>query len=309
MAEIVVIGSMNMDFVVNCNRLPEPGETIAGKSFAKYPGGKGANQAAAAGLLGAKPLFIGAIGADDIGQSLAESLHDQGVETELITADTETGTAHIFVTEDGENHIIIIPGANGTLTRKNIRSVAEEIQKANILLLQLEIPLKAVIEAANLAAASKTKVILDPAPAQDLPAELLARIDYLLPNETELARMTDSKDITAGSQYLLAKGVKNVIVTRGEKGALLVNSKGKQNFSAPAVEVVDTTAAGDALAGAFAVALNKGLDLEEAIKEGIYYGAAAVSRAGAQSSLLTKNEFADFLSSRREEWRSENNDD
>lgn len=300
MAEIVIIGSMNMDFVVNCKRLPEPGETITGKSFSRHPGGKGANQAAAAGLLGARPLFIGARGDDDIGRSLKDNLERQGVELKLITADTETGTAHIFVTEDGESHIIIIPGANGTLDRENIRSLAAEIQEAEILLLQLEIPLEAVAEAARLAAGADTTVILDPAPAQELPAELLADVDYLLPNETELERLTDSAEIEEGCKKLLAGGVKNIIVTLGGRGALLVNSEGSRSFAAPEIEVVDTTAAGDALAGAFAAALNKGLAPEEAVREGIYYGSAAVSRPGAQSSLFTSEEFAEFLKSRSE---------
>ena len=300
MAEIVIIGSMNMDFVINCDRLPEPGETLTGRSFARHPGGKGANQAAAAGLLGARPLFIGARGADEIGQSLEDNLNRQGVETELITADTETGTAHIFVTDDGENHIIVIPGANGTLGSGDIRSVATEIEEAEILLLQLEIPLEAVIEAARIAAEADTTVILDPAPAQELPDELLERVDYLLPNETELEMLTGSAEIEAACNQLLTRGVKNIIVTLGDKGALLVNAEGEKDFAAPGVEAVDTTAAGDALAGAFAAALNKGLEPEEAVREGIYYGSAAVSRPGAQSSLFSRDEFAEFLNSRSE---------
>ncbi|MGM0414782.1 MAG: ribokinase [Bacillota bacterium] len=298
MAEIVIIGSMNMDFVVNCDKLPEPGETLTGKNFARHPGGKGANQAAAAGLLGARPLFIGARGNDDIGQSLEENLNLQGVETELIIVDTETGTAHIIVTEDGENHIIVIPGANGTLDSGNIRSVAGKIKNAEILLLQLEIPLEAVTEAVRLAAEAGTTVILDPAPAQELPDQLLAKIDYLLPNENELERLTGFAEFEKGCNDLLGKGVKNIIVTLGGNGAMLVNAEGKKSFSAPEVEVVDTTGAGDALAGAFAAALNKGLKLETAVQEGIYYGGAAVSRPGAQSSLFTREEFNEFMSSR-----------
>ncbi|MFW5994100.1 MAG: ribokinase [Halanaerobiaceae bacterium] len=300
MAEIVIIGSMNMDFVVNSARLPEPGETITGKSFARHPGGKGANQAAAAGLLGVRPLFIGARGDDDIGQSLEDNLNHQGVETSLITADAETGTAHIFVTDDGENHIIVIPGANGTLNADDIESAAAKIEEAEILLLQLEIPLEAVEKAAELAAEAGTKVILDPAPAQELPDDLLAKVDYLLPNETELESLTGSTGIEEGCRQLLAKGVKNIIVTLGGDGALLINSAGRKSFAAPEIEVVDTTAAGDALAGALASALNRGLNLEGAIKEGIYYGSAAVTRPGAQSSLFTREEFTEFLSSRSE---------
>ncbi|SDM29870.1 ribokinase [Halarsenatibacter silvermanii] len=300
MAEIVIVGSMNMDFVVNCYRLPEPGETISGKSFTRHSGGKGANQAAAAGLLGASPLFIGARGADDIGQTLEDNLNRQGVKTELITTDIETGTAHIFVTDDGENHITIIPGANGTLDSGDICSVAERIKDAEILLFQLEIPLEAVTEAARLAAEAGTTVILDPAPAQKLPDELLNRVDYLLPNKNELERLTGTTEIEEGCSQLLKRGVKNIILTLGGNGAVLANDKGIKNFTAPEIDVVDTTAAGDALAGAFAVALNKGFGLEEAIREGIYYGSAAVSRPGAQSSLFTSEEFAEFLSSRSE---------
>ncbi len=300
MAEIVIIGSINMDFVVNSERLPEPGETITGSSFARHPGGKGANQAAAAGLLGVRPLFIGARGDDDIGQSLEDNLNQQGVETSLIKAGRETGTAHIFVTDDGENHIIVIPGANGALDAEDIETIAAKIEEAEILLLQLEIPLEAVEKAAELAVEAGTKVILDPAPAQELSDELLAKVDYLLPNETELKKLTGIDDIDKGCRQLLDKGVKNVIVTLGEAGAILINQEGSLELQAPEVDVVDTTAAGDALAGAFAAALNRGLNLKEAIKEGIYYGSAAVSRPGAQSSLFTRDEFIDFLNSRSE---------
>ncbi len=321
---IVVVGSMNMDLVVNCQRLPRPGETIPGEKFSTHPGGKGANQAAAAGRLGGKPLFIGARGEDDLGRELQERLTSMGVTTELKITEAETGTAHIMVTAEGENHIIIIAGANGELRPEDITDRSDLLKNAGYLLLQLEIPLETVSRAAEIAAENDASVILDPAPARQLPAELLNKVDILLPNQQELKQLTADRFSLAAEiaaeekeriQYLFQQGVKNILLTRGAAGARLYCQERQKNqqekkarhlnnrailfpsydIAAPEVEVVDTTAAGDALAGALAVALSRGLTLREAAELGVIYGSAAVTAAGAQSSLLTARELIEKM--------------
>ncbi|MGM0420497.1 MAG: ribokinase [Bacillota bacterium] len=298
---IVVVGSLNMDYVVTCKRLPRPGETLPGSGFARHPGGKGANQAAAAGKLGAGPTFIGARGEDEIGQSLEENLKSLGVKPDLKLSDAETGSAHITVTADGQNHIILITGANGRLHPEDIQAKKDIITQADYLLLQLEIPLETVIKTAELAHEAGAEVILDPAPAQKIPPKLLQLVDYLLPNEEELKQLTagfvDSKNVgqKERAKVLLESGVKNILLTRGAAGVLWLNGELEKTFPAPEVEVVDTTAAGDAFAGALACGLGLGLSLEKAIKLGVYYGSAAVTRPGAQSSLLSRAELLELM--------------
>lgn len=322
---IVVVGSMNMDLVVNCHRLPRPGETIPGEKFSTHPGGKGANQAAAAGRLGGKPLFIGARGEDDFGRELQERLTSMGVTTELKITDAETGTAHIMVTAEGENHIIIIAGANGELRPGDITDRSDLLKNAGYLLLQLEIPLETVSRAAEIATENDVSVILDPAPACQLPAELLKKVDILLPNQQELEQLTADRFGSAADgsaaeekervQHLFQQGVKNILLTRGAAGARLYCQERQKNqqekkarhlnnrailfssydIAAPEVEAIDTTAAGDALAGALAVALSRGLTLREAAELGVIYGSAAVTAAGAQSSLLTARELIEKM--------------
>ncbi len=297
--KIIVVGSMNMDHVINCQRLPRPGETIAGQKFSTHPGGKGANQAAAAGQLGGKPLFLGARGNDDTGSKLQEHLQDMGVNTELKVSAGKTGTAHIFVTDDGENHIVIIAGANDTLSPEDIRDKKDSLERAEVVLLQLEIPLETVVETARLAAEAGSKVLLDPAPARELPIELLENVHYLLPNSQELSQLApdmegEDADDLERIRHLQKQGVRNVLLTRGEEGALLVSKNEKYEIEALDVEPVDTTAAGDAFAGAFALGLAGGLSPRNAAELGTAYGSAAVTSAGAQSSLLTRKEFIRF---------------
>lgn len=299
-SSIVVVGSLNMDHVINCERLPRPGETIAGSDFNRYPGGKGANQAVAAGQLQASPLFIGARGQDESGKTLENDLQSRGVKTDLKHCQIRTGTAHIFVTADGENHIVIIPGANDELYPEDIEQRSEIFRTSDILLMQLEIPLKTVIKTAELAADAGVTVLLDPAPAKTLSSELLQKVDYLLPNKEELGQLTpeiagesEKKEIKR-AELLLDKGVNNIILTRGNKGAKLINRN--RTFSAVArdVEAIDTTAAGDAFAGAFAVGLARGVSVEKSVRLGVAYGSAAVTAAGAQSSLKSLAEFSKF---------------
>lgn len=297
--KIVVVGSMNMDHVINCRRLPRPGETIAGQKFSTHPGGKGANQAAAAGQLGGTPLFIGARGDDDTGLNLQDHLQNMGVNTDLKFSEENTGTAHIFVTDDGENHIVIIAGANDTLSPEDIRDKKDSLERAEVVLLQLEIPLETVVETARLAAEAGSEVLLDPAPARELPVELLENVDYLLPNSQELSQLApdmagEDADDLERIRHLQKQGVRNVLLTRGEEGALLVGENERYEIEALEVETVDTTAAGDAFAGAFALGLAGGLSPRDAAELGAAYGSAAVTSAGAQSSLLTRQEFIRF---------------
>ncbi len=298
-SKIVVVGSMNMDHVVNCQRLPEPGETIKGEKFNTHPGGKGANQAAAVGQLGGEPLFIGARGRDNIGSQLENHLQEMGVQTNLKLSEKSTGSAHIFVTSDGENHIVIIPGANDTITPEDIRKIKHKLKNVKVVLLQLEIPLDTVVETARISSQMGAKVLLDPAPVKRLPQNLLKNVDYLLPNNQEFRQMTpdldgESIDELDRVRYLHDKGVGNIVVTRGEKGVLLFGEDGRQKLAARKVDVVDTTAAGDAFAGAFALGLAAGLSNKKAARLGIAYGSAAVTGAGAQSSLLNREEFSEF---------------
>ncbi len=295
MKKIVVIGSINMDYVVDCPRLPNPGETLSGNKFTTHPGGKGANQATAVAKLGAKPVFIGSRGDDDAGSCLEAILRENKVNPRLKVSEKDTGSAHIFVTEDGESYIITIKGANGSLTVEDIVFKNDLIASADYLMIQLEIPLETVIRATEIAVAAKTKVILDPAPVQMLPEKLLKNLDFILPNEEELKQLTKNMAAETGeadrARELFRQGVNNVIITKGDQGVYLLNSKVERYFEAPKVKAVDTTAAGDAFAGGLAIGLAKDLELTESIKLGILYGSATVTGSGAQSSLMSKNGF------------------
>jgi len=292
-SNVLVIGSINMDFVINCKRLPKPGETCFGKQFSRHPGGKGANQAVAACQLGAPTKFIGARGDDEEGNKLLKHLKSTGLSTSFKISKKATGTAHIFVTENGENHIVVISGANNDFNPDDLNHISEELIKSKVLLLQLEIPLETVKNAAKLASQSGVIVILDPAPARELPDDLLRYVDFIIPNQNELKQLTKSTTGEESSQakFLLSKGVKNVLITKGKKGVTLYNNDEKQNFKAPKVEVIDTTAAGDAFAGALATGISKGLTLKNSIRLGIYYSSVSVTMVGAQSSMLNKTDF------------------
>ncbi len=303
MKKIVVIGSMNMDYVIDCPRLPNPGETLSGNKFTTHPGGKGANQATAVAKLGADPVFIGSRGDDDAGSCLEAILNENQIKTELKISKKDTGSAHIFVTEGGENYIITIKGANGSLTVEDIEAKNDLIASSDYLMIQLEIPLEAVIRATEIATDSDTKVILDPAPVQVLPEELLKNLDFILPNEEELKQLTKNMVVETGeidrARELFRQGVKNVVITKGDKGVYILNNQIERYFKAPKVKAVDTTAAGDAFAGGLAVGLAKNLDLTKAIKIGVLYGSAAVTSSGAQSSLMSKNEFLEAMPAAR----------
>jgi len=290
--KITVVGSLNMDLIVRTPRIPTPGETIIGSGFHTAPGGKGANQAVAAARLGAQVSMVGRVGNDEFAATLLENLKLVNVNTQFVIQDPEasTGVALIEVDDSGENSIVVASGANMRVTSLDVDAAQEAISAADLLLLQLEIPLKTVIQAAVLAKRKNVTVVLNPAPARKLTSELLSLVDILIPNETETALLTglpvgSQSEIRAAASSLLTSGIKTGILTLGENGALL-SQGGKTNiFPAFQVKPVDTTAAGDAFVGGFAVALAEGKSVTEAIHWGNAAGALATTRLGAQPSL------------------------
>jgi ribokinase len=299
MSDILVIGSLNADLVVRAPRFPEPGETISGEDLAIIPGGKGANQAVAAARQGAQVAMLGRVGSDSFGPTLTDNLQQNHVDTTYVLTDkSATGTAIIVVDVNGQNSIVLSPGANGKVASPDVDVFP--FQSADMLLLQFEIPLETVIHAASVARQNGLRVILNPAPARPIPDSLLAAVDILVPNESELQLLTDMPVTEAASaetaaKTLLAKGVQNVTVTLGEKGALLVTPEQTQLVPSFKVEVVDTTAAGDAFIGGLAAALLGGKSLEEAVRYGNASGALATTKFGAQPSLPTANEVDQLL--------------
>jgi ribokinase len=303
-ASIVVVGSLNADLVVHVERFPRAGETLSGHGFARFPGGKGANQAYAAARLGGAAAMLGQVGADDHGTWLTTHLADAGVDTSrVVRHDVEpTGVALITVDASGQNQIVLVPGANGGFTPDRFVPVESALARARVALLQLEIPLETVVAAARAAHRAGATVILDPAPAQALPDALIALADYLTPNETELASLTggghvrDEGDVRARAAQLLARGAARVLVKWGDRGAALVTRDGEHWWRAHAVHVVDTTAAGDAFNGAFAVALAEGASPEVAGRFATAAAALAVTRPGAQPGMPSRGEVERLLS-------------
>lgn len=294
---VLVFGSINMDLVARTPRLPMPGETLQGHSFATIPGGKGANQAVAAARLGAPTHMVGRVGGDEFGQMLLASLQGAGVRGDRIYVDdsTSSGIAVIEVDDAGENRIIIIAGANGQVGDADIERLSTLLLQASVLLLQLEIPIPAILAAAQAAQAAGVCVILDPAPVQpDLPAPLYPLIDILTPNQIEASQLVgfpviDAHGAAHAATILRQRGVGTVIVKLGAHGALCATAD--DTFLVPAFEVtaVDTTAAGDAFNGGLAAALADGLSLRQAVLWGSAAGALSVTQAGAQPSLPTRD--------------------
>jgi len=292
-----------MDLVVETERYPEAGETIIGGKFEQIPGGKGANQALAAAKLGDDVEFIGACGDDSFAPRLKSSLKNGGAEIDNIfeVKGQSTGVAVITVDPAGNNRIIVSPGANYELDAAKIEKIKDKIIEAEILLLQLEIPVATIARIVEIASANNTKIILDPAPAQQLSNNILSKVDYLLPNEGELDLLL--ADAEAESRIdkiniLLNKGVKNIIVTEGEKGVNFYNKEQQLHFESLKVKAVDTTAAGDVFAGSFAANLVKTNNLKEAIGFAVKAAAYSVTKRGAQSSIPDRKELSKFLAER-----------
>ena len=293
---IVVVGSLNMDLVVRAPRHPQPGETLLGSEFHTFPGGKGANQAVAAARLGGRVKMIGRVGADAFGKSLIQTLANDGVDTgQVKQLGVATGVALITVDDAGQNTIVVVPGANGELSSPDLLAAESIFEGASLVVMPLEIPMLTVMCAADLAHRNGARVILNPAPAQPLGSTLLKQVDVLIPNQPEAALLSGAASASESARRLRASGVRSVIVTLGEDGVLIVEDETEIRLPAHRVSVVDTTAAGDAFVGAFAVALSEGRSAREAAAWGNAAGALAVTRAGAQPSLPARAELEQFL--------------
>ncbi|NNC79032.1 MAG: ribokinase [Acidimicrobiales bacterium] len=300
-AVVAVVGSANLDIVVPVPHHPARGETVLGGDHLLVPGGKGANQAVAASRLGADVVFVGAVGADSSGETLTLSLTDAGVGTEHLhtIAETPSGIALITVDADGDNAIVVSPGANGHLNPIHVARAGTVIGAANVLLLQLETPLDTVLTAATSGAAC---VVLDPAPAPSspLPEELLRAVDVIVPNETELAALTDRTVVPTTLEEIeeVARTlpVPIVIVTLGARGAMIITDETAEHVPAPSVDAIDTTAAGDAFRAALGVEMAIGRPLIDAVRFAVRVGAATTRRPGAQPSLPARDEVEGLLS-------------
>ncbi len=296
--KVVVIGSINMDMVTRATRFPKKGETISGVSFDQLPGGKGANQAVACARLGAAVSMVGAVGNDPTGKVLLKQLEDEKINTDWIQViDNETtGMAQITVAEE-DNQIIIVPGANFAITKSQIDAAKAVIQAADLIILQLEIPLEIVEYTAEVAAGFGVKVILNPAPAQPLNDILLSNVDYLTPNETELMYLTKQTSVKEGMDSLLKEGVQGIIVTLGSEGVQYIE-KGDTASSAVKgrlVEVVDTTGAGDTFNGALAYKLAGGANVTDAIEFANVAAGLSIMRFGAQTGMPTFAEVQEVM--------------
>ncbi len=296
MNKIFVIGSSNTDMVVKTDQLPLPGETRLGGKFFMNAGGKGANQAVAAARLGGHTTLITKLGNDIFGKQALENFRNENIHTCYVFMDENnpSGTALIMVNDEGENCIVVAPGANASLLPADIEN-AIDTQEAAIILMQLEIPMQTIKYAAKRAKSNQQKLIINPAPAQKLENELLSGLFLITPNETEAYLLTGIKtedEITASkaATIFLDMGVQNVIITLGKQGAFFQNNKMKIKISAPTVKAVDTTAAGDIFNGALAVAIAEMMDWEQALQFAVQAASISVTRMGAQSSAPYRNE-------------------
>ena len=300
MKNICVIGSLNMDLVVNVDTMPKPGQTIIGSNFKEVPGGKGANQAVAMARLNGNVSMIGKVGEDGFGQTLINSLKNDKVDTTYIqTAKGATGVALITVDKNAQNSIVVSPGANFEVKEDDIDNNIEAIKNSDIVVLQLETPLNTIKYALNKAKELNKYTILNPAPAVKLDDEIIKNVDLLTPNETELeiisgVSIETEEDIQKAAQIMIEKGVKELIVTLGSKGSLYINKETSMFKNAYKVEAIDTTAAGDSYTGALAVAFANGKNIEDAMDFASKVGALSVQKEGAQSSLPTLEDVENF---------------
>lgn len=296
--KIIVIGSANMDMVVKTSHIPQPGETVLGGAFFMNPGGKGANQAVAVARLGGDVAFISKIGDDIFGRQSARLFEEEGVDTKGVMTDPSgpSGIALITVDEAGENSIVVAPGANANLRPADVERLLGHYRLANILLMQLEIPMQTVRFALEYARKRDMQVILNPAPANEEVANLFGLVDILTPNMSEAGvlsgiRVVDMDTARQAAGRIQARGVENVIITLGKDGAVVLEQDGSfSHVPSPAVETVDTTAAGDVFNGALAVALAEGKNLESAASFACRAASIAVTRMGAQSSIPFRRE-------------------
>jgi ribokinase len=284
--DVVVVGSINHDLTVLSPHHPMPGETVLGSGHFTGAGGKGANQAVAAARHGVRVAMVGLVGADAEGEALRLSMSEAGVDVSGVgvSADEPTGLAVITVDSTGQNSIVVSPGANRAVDQALVHRHAAVVSGARVALVQLEIPVEAVAAAARI---SEGIFILNAAPARDLPPELLKRIDVLVVNRSELAHFTGSEDPSSLGRI---KGPRAVVVTVGDEGAVFSDDSAIHHCLAPAVEVVDTTGAGDAFCGALAASLARGQSLAQAVPRAVVSGSLATTRAGAQASMPNADE-------------------
>jgi ribokinase len=286
---VAVVGSLNLDLVIRVARLPGPGETVTGSDVFRNPGGKGANQAVAAARLGRPVAMVGCVGDDAAGRELLGSLAGAEVDTARVRVvdGVPSGTALITVGDDGENQIVVSPGANARLTAADVAAAGAALRAAAVTLLQLEVPLETVAAAAG---AASGRVVLNPAPVRDLPGDLLAKVDVLVPNRAELAQLAGAgvpETVEEAAELAGRLPARAVVVTLGADGALVVEDGRVEHVPAVPVRPVDTTAAGDAFCGGLADALAGGASLLEAARRAVRVAAAACLRPGAQASLPT----------------------
>lgn len=300
--KIVVVGSTIMDMGARTEHLPQAGYTVIGKDFYMSPGGKGANQAVACSRLGADTCLLSAVGTDTIGDTLIQSIRKYGVDTQHSkqVKNSPSGTALIVINNKGENQICAVLGANMQLTPQDIRNKKSVFEKADMVLLQLEIPFETVCETVKLASARNIPVILNPAPAGKLDKMIYKYISYLTPNEYEAAHYVGKqnptqKTIESSAKYFHNLGVPHVIVTLGKNGAAYFSKQESYRVKAPKVNALDSVGAGDAFNAGLAVALTLGKSIKEAIKFANYVGALSVTRPGAQQAMPTHQEVLKFI--------------
>ena len=298
--KIAVIGSCMVDLIAYTDTVPKAGETLVANEFAMGCGGKGANQAVAASKLGADVLMMGRVGDDAFADNTLGNFEKYGVSTAHVTKvpGVSSGVAPIWVDADSQNRILIIPGANMHLLPADIDAAADQLKECSMIILQLEIPLETVYAAIEFGNSNAIPVLLNPAPAStELNIEYACRFDYFFPNETELEILTgmpvgNDEEIAAAASSLLDKGLKNLIVTLGDKGALWMRGDERQQVTAPTVSAVDTTGAGDAFIGCFAAELAAGTEVEAALVRAVSYASHSVTGKGTQTSYATADEFA-----------------
>ncbi len=300
MGKIVVIGSSNTDLVINTSRIPDPGETVLGGRFMMAAGGKGANQAVAAQRLGGDVTFVTCIGDDLFGRDALAGYNREGMNTSFVSVrkGVPSGVASIFVDDVAENVIVVAPGANSELGKAEIDAAEKEIEAADFVLMQLETPMETEEYAASRAFAAGTKVVLNPAPAAELSDSLLSKLWLITPNRTETQLITglpvtNAEEAAAAAEALVAKGVKNVVITLGSKGAYVLSEDFRGVIPANPVKAVDTTGAGDTFNGALCVALSEGRSLRDACRFAAKASAISVTRMGAQPSIPFRNEIAE----------------
>lgn len=301
MHKILVIGSSNTDLIAKVDHFPVAGETIEGKFFLQTMGGKGANQALAAHRSGGNVSFVTCLGSDTNGQNTMDYYQSEGldVSSAFVVNDVATGTAMILVNDEGENFIVITPGANNKLSASYIASLEKKIAEAYIVVLQMEIPIETIRKVCELAVKHNTKVLMNVAPARELDDDLISMVDFLVVNETEIEKVSGHSIAKEGEEKimnsLLAKGAKTVILTVGKNGCYVKNQTINERIPAFQVEVIDTTAAGDTFCGALVAQLSMGSELNEAIKYATAASAICVTRMGAQPAIPKEEEVRNFL--------------